>query len=78
MRLSHIQGSGSRGAVNLAIHCGACMIDRQKTRARLTDLREAGVPVTNYGLFLSYATSPAALRRALEPWGLFVDVAEFR
>ncbi|EFN57384.1 hypothetical protein CHLNCDRAFT_142788 [Chlorella variabilis] len=33
-------------------------------------LQEAGVPVTNYGLLLSYAHSPAALERAMKPWGL--------
>ena len=31
---------------------------------------EAAVPVTNYGIFFSYAAAPEALRRALEPWGL--------
>lgn len=33
-------------------------------------LQEAGVPVTNYGLLLSYATSPVALERAMKPWGV--------
>lgn len=56
----------------LAIHCGGCMVDHQKIRARIMDLKEAGVPVTNYGLLLSYAHSPAALERALQPWGLHV------
>jgi len=37
-------------------------------------MEEAGVPVTNYGLFLSYMHSPAALRRAMEPWGLTADI----
>jgi len=31
---------------------------------------DAGVPVTNYGLFLSYVQSPQALERVLEPWGV--------
>ena len=34
------------------------------------DLAEAGVPVTNYGMLLSYAHSPDAVRRALAPWGI--------
>jgi len=54
----------------LALHCGGCMIDPQKMRARISDMEEAGIPVTNYGLFLSYVHSPHALARALEPWGL--------
>ena len=41
---------------------------------RISDMEEAGVPVTNYGLFLSYMHSPAALRRAMEPWGLAADI----
>lgn len=46
------------------------MVDAQKMRARLLDVSEAGVPVTNYGLFLAYVHSPEALARCLEPWGL--------
>ena len=46
------------------------MIDAQKMRARIGDLAESGVPITNYGLLLAYAHSPAALQRALHPWGL--------
>ncbi len=50
------------------------MIDPQKMRARLQDLAEAGVPVTNYGLFLSWAhCGGAALRRALAPWGVAAE-----
>jgi len=54
----------------LAVHCGGCMVDSQKIRARVSDLEEAGVPVTNYGLLLAYGHSPEAMRRALEPWGV--------
>ncbi|GIL60596.1 hypothetical protein Vafri_15132 [Volvox africanus] len=62
--------TGQLGQYKLALHCGACMIDAQKVSQRLADLTEAEVPVTNYGMFLSYAAAPEALRRALEPWGL--------
>ncbi|GAB4823876.1 hypothetical protein N2152v2_010922 [Parachlorella kessleri] len=62
--------SGGLRRFALAIHCGGCMVDHQKIRARISDLKEAGVPVTNYGLLLSYAHSPQALERALAPWGL--------
>lgn len=64
--------TGGLRRFSLAIHCGGCMVDHQKIRARIMDLKEAGVPVTNYGLLLSYAHSPAALERALQPWGLHV------
>ncbi|KAL4448101.1 hypothetical protein ABPG75_005320 [Micractinium tetrahymenae] len=61
---------GGLGSYALAVHCGGCMIDQQKMRARILDLQEAGVPMTNYGLLLSYAHSPTALERAMKPWGL--------
>jgi len=61
---------GGLGKYKLALHCGGCMIDSQKMKARITDMQQAGLPVTNYGLFLSYVHSPAALQRALEPWNL--------
>ncbi len=37
-------------------------------------MEDAHVPVTNYGLFLSYVHSPNALKRAMEPWGLSADI----
>lgn len=52
----------------LVIHCGGCMIDKQKITARLEDLISAKVPITNYGLFLSYIHSPKALERSLQPF----------
>ncbi|KAG2449994.1 hypothetical protein HYH02_000098 [Chlamydomonas schloesseri] len=62
--------SGGMDGLKLAIHCGGCMIDAQKMQQRMKDLHEAGVPVTNYGVFFSWAAWPDALRRALEPWGV--------
>lgn len=57
------------GSYDLVIHCGACMIDHQKVRARIADALEAGVPITNYGLLMSYAyNGAAALERVLQPW----------
>jgi len=58
----------------LAIHCGGCMLDRQKQHARISDLEDAKVPVTNYGFLLSYVQGPDALTRTLAPWGVnFTD-----
>jgi len=54
----------------LIIHCGGCMIDSQKLKARLHDLTALGVPITNYGLFLSFIQGKKTLRRVLKPWGL--------
>jgi len=47
----------------LAIHCGGCMADRQKYRRRIVKLKEAGIPVTNYGLFLSWVHNSMAVKR---------------
>ena len=47
----------------LTIHCGGCMADRQKYGRRIVKLKEAGVPVTNYGLFLSWVHNPMAVKR---------------
>ena len=47
----------------LAIHCGGCMADRQKYGRRIVKLKEVGVLVTNYGLFLSWIHNPGAVER---------------
>ena len=50
----------------LAIHCGGCMADRQKYSRRIIKLEEAGVPVTNYGLFLSWIHNARAAARVVK------------
>ena len=55
----------------LIIHCGGCMISAQKLQARLRDLETVGVPITNYGVILSYLQGPSALERVLKPFGVF-------
>jgi [FeFe] hydrogenase H-cluster maturation GTPase HydF len=52
----------------LIIHCGGCMISNQKLQARLRDLRSVDVPITNYGVFLSWMQGREALERVMEPW----------
>lgn len=49
----------------LVVHCGGCMIDKQKMNARLEELSEYDVPITNYGLILSYFQSPHAFSRVV-------------
>ncbi len=55
----------------LVIHCGACMHTRKAVLRRLEKCRQAGVPVTNYGLAI--AKCLGVLERSLEP---FPDVLE--
>jgi hypothetical protein len=55
---------------SLIIHCGGCMISRQKMTARIRDLDAVGIPYTNYGIFLSAVNGRAALRKVVKPWGI--------
>jgi small GTP-binding protein len=58
------------GKYKLIVHCGACMIDRQKYARRIVKAKEAGVPITNYGILLSYLKSEDVLQRAVQPFGI--------
>ncbi|NLJ72304.1 MAG: [FeFe] hydrogenase H-cluster maturation GTPase HydF [Syntrophomonadaceae bacterium] len=55
----------------LIIHCGACMINRKQMLSRIKKATEKGVPITNYGVFLAYATG--ILDRAIKPFNLQFD-----
>jgi [FeFe] hydrogenase H-cluster maturation GTPase HydF len=50
----------------LVIHCGACMWNRRQMLSRILLCREAGVPITNYGLTIAY--SLGIFERALQPF----------
>ncbi len=50
----------------LIIHCGACMLTRREMLNRIRQAREAGVPMTNYGLAISFLQGVA--RRVLLPF----------
>jgi predicted GTPase len=50
----------------LIIHCGGCMLTRREMLARLRKAKEASVPVTNYGLAISFCQG--VIRRVLSPF----------
>ncbi|HSQ15301.1 MAG TPA: [FeFe] hydrogenase H-cluster maturation GTPase HydF, partial [Candidatus Binatia bacterium] len=50
----------------LIIHCGGCMLTRREMLARLQMAKEASVPVTNYGLAISF--TQGVIRRVLSPF----------
>jgi [FeFe] hydrogenase H-cluster maturation GTPase HydF len=50
----------------LVIHCGACMWNRREMLSRIMKCRNAGVPITNYGLTIAY--SLGIFERALKPF----------
>lgn len=49
---------------SLIVHCGGCMITAREMHRRTESAKEAGVPITNYGLFLAHATG--ILERSIE------------
>ncbi len=50
----------------LIIHCGACMLTRREMLNRMQQAREASIPITNYGLAISFTQGVA--RRTLSPF----------
>ena len=51
---------------DLIIHCGACTLNRREVCYRQRQAREAGIPMTNYGVALAYLHG--ILDRALQPF----------
>ncbi|UUM11432.1 [FeFe] hydrogenase H-cluster maturation GTPase HydF [Clostridiaceae bacterium HFYG-1003] len=49
---------------DLVVHCGSCMFNRRTMLNRMRRCREAGVPITNYGMVFAYGTG--ILDRAIE------------
>ena len=52
----------------LIVQCGACMLNRREVISRILRCRESGVPITNYGVAITY--SLGVLDRALSPFHL--------
>ena len=53
---------------SLAVHCGACMLNRAEMLRRIRECRRRGVPITNYGVAISKVQG--LLPRVLRPFGL--------
>jgi [FeFe] hydrogenase H-cluster maturation GTPase HydF len=56
----------------IIIHCGACMWNRREMLSRIMKARQAGVPITNYGLTIAY--SLGIFERALQPFPAALDL----
>jgi len=54
------------------IHCGGCMWNRREMLSRILRCREAGVPITNYGMTIAY--SLGIFERALSPFPAALEV----
>lgn len=55
----------------LIIHCGGCMLTRREMLSRIQKAREEKVPITNYGLCISF--SQGVIRRVLSPFPAALD-----
>jgi predicted GTPase len=55
----------------LVILCGSCMLTRRETLFRIQKARQAGVPVTNYGVCISVTQGVA--ERVLAPFPSALD-----
>ncbi len=71
----HVQGRDfprDLSPYRLVVHCGNCMGNRREMLSRIHRCREAGVPITNYGLTIAY--SLGIFERALQPFPAAVEV----
>ena len=71
----HIQGRDfpkDLSPYQLVIHCGNCTGNRREMLSRIHRCREAGVPITNYGLTIAY--SLGIFERALTPFPDALDI----
>ena len=71
LEIAHVQGHDFPEVEDLkdyalVIHCGACTANRREMLSRIVRCREAGVPITNYGVVIAY--SLGIFERALEPF----------
>jgi [FeFe] hydrogenase H-cluster maturation GTPase HydF len=67
----HMQGHdfpADLSSYSLVIHCGSCMLNRREVMSRILRCRDAGVPITNYGVAITY--SLGVIDRALSPFRL--------
>lgn len=51
---------------DLVVHCGACMWNRREVLSRIARCRDAGVPISNYGMTIAFTLG--ILERALSPF----------
>jgi len=54
------------GDYKLIVHCGGCMTNRREILSRMNKAREKGVPITNYGIAISYCLG--ICERAMKPF----------
>ncbi|CAG0960763.1 tRNA modification GTPase MnmE [Geobacteraceae bacterium] len=69
LEFTHVQGHDfpdDLSPYRLVVQCGACMGNRREVLSRIVRCRQAGVPISNYGLTIAF--SLGILPRALGPF----------
>ena len=75
LEFTHLRGHDfpeDLGRHKIVIHCGACMSNRREVLSRISRCRQAGVPITNYGLAIAY--SLGIFERALGPFPAALEI----
>ena len=60
----------------LIIHCGSCMMTRRETLSRIEQSKVKGVPITNYGVAISFIQG--VLERTLAPFSAALEAYQNR
>ena len=71
----HVQGRDwpdDLSGYKLVVHCGSCVWNRRQMLSRIMECRRQGVPITNYGVAISYALG--VFQRALKPFPAAMDL----
>lgn len=69
LEFDFVQGQDFPGEIDkydLIIHCGSCTFNRRNLLSRVIKSRQAGVPITNYGMCIAYTLG--IFERALRPF----------
>jgi hypothetical protein len=69
LEIEHMQGHDfpeDPSGWDLIVHCGACTFNRRAMLGRILRCKQAGVPITNYGLVIAF--SLGIFERALQPF----------
>ena len=77
LQVDHFAGRdypSNLGEYKLIVHCGSCMLTRGEMLLRIHQAREKGVPITNYGVGISFVQG--VLKHALAPFPSALEAFE--
>lgn len=60
--------------VQLVIHCGGCMLNKQEMQHRISEVVNKDIPIVNYGVFIAYVQG--IFTRALQPFPLVHSIVQ--